>query len=68
MTPPQTTPATDAGPAKGMAWVPGGQFRMGSADFYPEERPAHRVHVDGFWMDTHPVTNAAFGRFVNATG
>jgi formylglycine-generating enzyme required for sulfatase activity len=33
-----------------MAWIPGGTFRMGSDNFYPEERPGHRVAVDGFWM------------------
>jgi sulfatase modifying factor 1 len=55
-------------PHKDMTWVPGGTFRMGSEDFYPEERPVHRVAVDGFWMDTHPVTNAEFRRFVKATG
>lgn len=41
---------------------------MGSDAFSPEERPAHRVHVDGFWMDESPVTNAAYSRFVEATG
>jgi formylglycine-generating enzyme len=41
---------------------------MGSNDFYPEERPAHRVAVDGFRMDEHPVTNAAFRTFVGNTG
>lgn len=41
---------------------------MGSNDFYPEERPAHRVAVSGFWMDEHPVTNAEFRRFIKATG
>jgi formylglycine-generating enzyme len=51
-----------------MAWIPGGTFRMGSSDFYPEERPVHRVTVDGFWMDAHPVTNAEFRHFVEATG
>ena len=51
-----------------MVWVPGGSFRMGSDDFYPEERPAREVSVDGFWMDRTPVTNAAFARFVRATG
>ena len=40
-----------------MAWVPGGSFRMGSEDFYPEERPVRRVEVDGFWIDLHPVTS-----------
>jgi formylglycine-generating enzyme required for sulfatase activity len=51
-----------------MVWIPGGAFLMGSDDFYPEERPAHRVTVDGFWMDEHPVTNAEFRRFVKITG
>jgi formylglycine-generating enzyme len=55
-------------PHKGMVWVPGGSFRMGAADFYPEERPVRSVAVAGFWMDEHAVTNAAFRRFVQATG
>ena len=37
---------------------------MGSEDFYPEERPVHRVSVDGFWMDETPVTAVQFRRFV----
>jgi len=55
-------------PGKDMVWVAGGRFLMGSQDFYPEEAPVHRVTVDGFWIDTHPVTNAAFRRFWKATG
>jgi formylglycine-generating enzyme len=51
-----------------MVWVPGGTFRMGSEDFYPEERPVHEVAVDGFWMDESPVTVAQFRRFVRETG
>lgn len=53
---------------KGMAWVPGGAYAMGSEDFYPEERPVREVEVDGFWMDRHPVTVAQFRRFVAETG
>jgi formylglycine-generating enzyme required for sulfatase activity len=45
-------------PAKNMVWVPGGEFLIGSSDFYPEEGPVHPVTVDGFWMDDHPVTVA----------
>jgi formylglycine-generating enzyme required for sulfatase activity len=51
-----------------MWWIPGGKFRMGSEDFYPEESPVHEVQVDGFWMDSYPVTNNLFSRFVEATG
>ena len=52
----------------GMRWIEGGTFQMGSEDFYPEERPVHRVSVDGFWIDEHPVTVAEFRAFVRETG
>jgi formylglycine-generating enzyme len=51
-----------------MVWMPGGAFQMGSDHHYPEERPVHRVSVDGFWIDRAPVTNREFRRFVEATG
>ena len=51
-----------------MAWVPGGEFAMGSEAFYPEEAPVRRVGVEGFWIDERPVTVAEFRRFVKATG
>ena len=66
---PHPAPATaDAPPHEDMALVPAGTFLMGSEDFYPEERPVHRVEVDAFWMDRRPVTVAQFRRFVKATG
>lgn len=62
----------------GMVWIAGGEFTMGQADPRGElcggnepladARPLHRVRVDGFWMDRTEVTNAAFARFVAATG
>ena len=55
-------------PDAGMAWVPGGTFRMGAEGFNPEEAPVHPATVRGFWMDRHPVTNARFAAFVAATG
>jgi formylglycine-generating enzyme required for sulfatase activity len=55
-------------PADGMTWIPGGTFWMGSNDHYPEEAPAHRVTVRGFWIDRYPVTNRDFDRFVRKTG
>jgi formylglycine-generating enzyme required for sulfatase activity len=59
-------PAAAPKPA-GMVWIPGGAFLMGSNAHYPEEAPAHRVSVDGFWMDACAVTNAKFRRFVEET-
>jgi sulfatase modifying factor 1 len=51
-----------------MISIPGGTFRMGSEKHYPEEKPVHRVTVDGFWIDRTPVTNREFRKFVEATG
>ncbi len=53
-----------------MKWIPGGAFTMGSDEARSQvnERPAHRVRVAAFWMDEHPVTNAEFRAFVDATG
>ena len=60
-----TTAAPGAAP-KGMVWVPGGAFLMGSNEFYPEERPVHTARIGGFWMDEHPVTVAEFRRFIKS--
>jgi sulfatase modifying factor 1 len=59
---------TEFPPRPGMRWIPGGTFLMGSDHHYPEEKPAHLVSVAPFWMSEHTVTNAAFARFVEATG
>lgn len=64
----QDAPNADAERRNNMVWIPGGEFRMGSEDFYPEEKPVHTVRVDGFWMDKFQVTNAQFREFVDATG
>jgi len=60
--------ATEPGPP-GMRWIPAGEFVMGTDDpaSMPNERPAHRVQLDGFWIDEHDVTNSEFRRFVDAT-
>ncbi|PRY36037.1 formylglycine-generating enzyme required for sulfatase activity [Spirosoma oryzae] len=62
-----TSQRTATGDTAGMVWIPGGSFRMGSDEF-ADARPVHSVTVDGFWMDTHEVTNADFARFVKQTG
>ncbi len=52
---------------KGMVWIPGGTFTMGSNE-KPHEQPRHQVSVKGFWMDETEVTNAQFAEFVAGTG
>jgi formylglycine-generating enzyme required for sulfatase activity len=53
-----------------MVWIPSGEFTMGSGleIARADEKPTHRVRVDGFWMDATEVTNAQFRKFVEATG
>jgi sulfatase modifying factor 1 len=51
-----------------MVWVDGGEFTMGSEDFYSDERPLQRMSVGGFWIDVCQVTNAQFAAFVKDTG
>ncbi|MGH3344196.1 MAG: ergothioneine biosynthesis protein EgtB [Carbonactinosporaceae bacterium] len=51
--------------------VPGGPFTMGtSAEPWAldNEGPSHEVHVAPFFIDTTPVTNAAFAAFIEAGG
>ena len=64
---PARKPAAPLG-MSGMVWIRGGDFLMGCDDEYPEEAPAHRVSVEGFWIDRTCVTNAEFALFVEATG
>jgi sulfatase modifying factor 1 len=53
----------------GMVWIAGGEFSMGSAWELArsDEKPMHRVCLDGFWMEATEVTNAQFRQFVEAT-
>jgi len=65
----ETRPTTTA-PTAGMVFVPAGRFQMGwdgEGGRY-DERPAHQVHVDAFWIDQTEVTNEQFAAFVEATG
>ena len=48
--------------------IPAGEFLMGSEAGQDDERPAHRVRVDGFAMSIYPVTRAEYAAFLDATG
>ena len=45
---------------KGMVFVPGGTFQMGSNDGNANEKPVHAVTVQDFCMDVTEVTVAAY--------
>ena len=76
--PPPPAPPPEAPP--GMAFVPGGEFWMGRVHFFlvdaigwferdrQDNTPAHRVHLDAFFIDQNEVTNEEYAKFVEATG
>jgi formylglycine-generating enzyme len=69
----QTTPALQGPTANvndSMVLIKGGVFVMGTNDerSFENERPAHSVKVNDFYMDVHEVTNAQYAAFVDATG
>ncbi|MFC4003445.1 ergothioneine biosynthesis protein EgtB [Prauserella oleivorans] len=60
---------TAAAPAEVI--VPAGPFVMGTSVepwALDNERPAHEVHVDGFAIDTFPVTNGQYTAFLDSGG
>jgi formylglycine-generating enzyme required for sulfatase activity len=78
---PTLTPLPQPAPVEhvvqeGMVKLPGGEFMMGTSGLFqteygpkefPEEKPQHKVRVNGFWIDETEVTNAQFAAFVKAT-
>jgi len=53
----------------GMIHIPGGAFVMGSTSpATADQRPAHTIHIDSFWLDQTPVTNRQFEQFAQRTG
>lgn len=51
-----------------MILISAGEFIMGSDEGEPEERPAHKVYLDAFYIDLLEVTNAQYKRFMDETG
>jgi formylglycine-generating enzyme required for sulfatase activity len=76
--PPTVTPAQPAAGAAQvrevdgveMVFIPAGEFIMGSADSdsraSDDEKPQHKVYLDGFWIDKTEVTNAQYKKCVAA--
>lgn len=52
----------------GMAYIPGGEFMLGSDTGDEYSRPARKVSVKPFFMDLMEVTNEEYKKFVDATG
>lgn len=57
--------------SEGMIWISGGEYERGALDTdtysRKDEKPRHKVSIDGFWMDITEVTNAQFKKFIEET-
>src|SRR5437764_13046801 len=58
---------SDSRLSSAFAPISGGWFIMGTERGQEDERPPHRVIVDGFELGVFPVTRAEYERFVEAT-
>ncbi|CAI9831480.1 MAG: ergothioneine biosynthesis protein EgtB [Nitrosopumilus sp.] len=57
--------------AAGTARIPGGIYEMGNAGggfCYDIELPEHKVYTEDYEIDTRPVTNGEFARFIEDGG
>lgn len=67
-----------------MVYIEAGEFIMGTSQeqaelivkklrnwqlsWFDREMPQRTVHLDGYWIDKYPVTNAGYKAFIDATG
>ncbi|MBE9195065.1 ergothioneine biosynthesis protein EgtB [Synechocystis sp. LEGE 06083] len=53
-----------------MVAIPAGAFCQGSEQIWAQdnERPAHGVEVEQFWLDKYPVTQAQYQQFIDGGG
>jgi len=49
-----------------MAYVPSGDFSMGSLAGTMDEQPVHDVYLDAYWIDRTEVTNGMYSQCVQA--
>lgn len=68
---PRRAGETWTNPRDGMVfvWIPGGEFQMGNATSgKSDEKPVHRVRVEGFWLGKFEVTNQQYAQALQAWG
>ncbi|TEU19250.1 MAG: hypothetical protein E3J21_04305 [Anaerolineales bacterium] len=49
-------------------YVPAGEFVMGDDQGDRDEKPAHKVYLDAFYIGQYPVTNAEYKRYMDDIG
>jgi formylglycine-generating enzyme required for sulfatase activity len=51
-----------------MILIPAGEFTMGGDQRGPDEKPAHKVYLDAYYIGKYEVTNEVYYEFWQATG
>ena len=51
-----------------MVVIPAGYYMRGSCEGHRDEAPSHQIQLDSFAIDTHPVTNEQYCRFLDYMG
>ncbi len=65
-----TPSVSDAEIFSDMAFIPPGEFTMGTpegSDGFPDEHPERRIYLGGYLIDRFEITNQAYATFVQAT-
>ena len=55
-----------ASPSDDMAYIPAGEFTMGSNEWWPKSQPEYKKVTGAFYMDKYEVTNKRYQKFVEA--
>jgi formylglycine-generating enzyme required for sulfatase activity len=50
-----------------MVYIPAGGFTMGSNDGENDEKPPHKVYLDGYWMGKYEVTFDQYDKYCEET-
>ncbi|HXI10194.1 MAG TPA: SUMF1/EgtB/PvdO family nonheme iron enzyme [Thermodesulfobacteriota bacterium] len=64
----KTRAKKDGGLYNDMVLVPGGEFYMGSNDWWPKSQPEYKATVPAFYIDKYEVTNKRYKTFVDSAG
>ncbi len=51
-----------------LIYIPAGEFTMGSNHGDSDEKPVHKVYLDGYYIGKYEVTNRQYKKFCDATG
>ena len=51
-----------------MVYIPAGKFTMGSEQGISDEKPVHKVFLDGYWIGKYEVTFEQYDKYCEETG